>query len=202
MDIIHHNEEKINGVLETFDRMIVNGYIFALQSPKLFLYYLIQNNINLVDFKQFAESQTKSLCTNIDNFIKENNVETQYLSSPAINKDELAKAIFEKSPSKEGLISAFSTVEVCKTMTVKPNRSTKKLEVTPHYTKCKHYYLYFNDYEFGWMFLKIQTWFPYNAQIYINGREYLSKILSTLISSIIVLWHKLISLLLLSLKHK
>ena len=26
------------------------------------------------------------------------------------------------------------------------------------------------------MFLKIQTWFPYNVQIYINGREYLSKI--------------------------
>jgi len=63
-------------------------------------------------------------------------------------------------------------------MTVKPNHSTQKLEVTPHYTKCKHYYLYFNDYEFGWMFLKIQTWFPYNVQIYINGREYLSKILS------------------------
>ena len=27
------------------------------------------------------------------------------------------------------------------------------------------------------MFLKIQTWFPYNVQIYINGREYLSKLL-------------------------
>lgn len=27
------------------------------------------------------------------------------------------------------------------------------------------------------MFFKIQTWFPYNAQIYINGREYLSRLL-------------------------
>jgi hypothetical protein len=27
------------------------------------------------------------------------------------------------------------------------------------------------------MFFKIQTWFPFNAQIYINGREYLSKLL-------------------------
>ena len=26
------------------------------------------------------------------------------------------------------------------------------------------------------MYLKIQTWFPYNVQIYINGREYLSKL--------------------------
>ena len=28
------------------------------------------------------------------------------------------------------------------------------------------------------MYLKIQTWFPYNVQIYINGREYLSKLLN------------------------
>lgn len=27
------------------------------------------------------------------------------------------------------------------------------------------------------MFLKIQTWFPYNVQIYLNGREYLSRLL-------------------------
>lgn len=177
MNIIQQNKEKINGILETFDRMIINGYILPLHSHRLFLYYLIQNNINLTDFKNFAEKQTNSLCENIENFIKENNVKLQYLSSPKTNKDELARTEFEKSSNKEGLISAFSTVELCKITTVKPNHATKKLEVTSRNTKCKHYYLYFNDYEFGWMFLKIQTWFPYNAQIYINGREYLSKIL-------------------------
>lgn len=41
-----------------------------------------------------------------------------------------------------------------------------------------HYYFYYNDEEFGWMFLKIQTWFPYNIQIYLNGQEYLSRLLS------------------------
>lgn len=61
-------------------------------------------------------------------------------------------------------------------MTVKPNHETEKLEVTSRPTKCKHYYFYYNDEEFGWMYLKIQTWFPYNVQIYINGREYLSKL--------------------------
>ena len=55
-------------------------------------------------------------------------------------------------------------------MTVKTDRETKKLEVTSRTTKCKHYYLSYNDEEFGWMFLKIQ--------IYLNGREYLSRLLS------------------------
>ena len=56
------------------------------------------------------------------------------------------------------------------------SKETKKLEVASRPTKCKHYYLYYNDFEFGWMFIKIQTWFPYSAQIYINDREYLSKL--------------------------
>ncbi len=79
--------------------------------------------------------------------------------------------------NKTGLITVLSTIETCTTMTVVGNHETKRLEVVPRNTKCKHYYLYYNDEEFGWMFIKIQTWFPYNAQIYINGHEYLAKTL-------------------------
>ena len=177
MNIIQQNEGKINGVLETFDRMIINGYLLNLCNYRQFLYYLIQNNIQLKDFNKFALSQTELLCSHIEKYIKENNVELKYLSSGKISKDELAREAFEKSNNKIRLISAFSVVELCNTMTVAPNRETQKLEVTSRSTKCKYYYFYYNDEEFGWMFLKIQTWFPYNVQIYINGREYLSKIL-------------------------
>lgn len=176
MNILEQNKEKINGILETFDRMIINGYLLNLCNYRQFLYFLFQNNIKLKDFDKFALSQTESLCKNIEAYIKENNAEIHYLNSGKINKDEFARNIFEKTKDKNGLITALSTVEVCNTMTVKPNHVTQKLEVTSHPTKCKHYYFYYNDNEFGWMYLKIQTWFPYNVQIYINGREYLSKI--------------------------
>ncbi len=176
MNIIQQNEGKINGILETFDRMIINGYLLNLCNYRQFLYYLIQNNIQLKDFNKFALEQTELLCSHIEEYIKENNVELKYLNSGKVNKDELARAEFENN-NKIGLISAFSVVEICNTMTVVPNRETKQLEVTSRPTKCKHYYFYYNDEEFGWMFLKIQTWFPYNVQIYINGREYLCKIL-------------------------
>ena len=177
MNILEQNKEKINGVLETFDRMIINGYILQLCNYNQFLYYLIKNNIKLKDFNQFALSQTKSLCNHIDEYIKNNNVEVKHFQVSNFDKDQFARKDFEKYPDKIGLVSGFSTVEVCNTMTVKPNHDTKKLEVTSRSTKCKHYYLYYNDQEFGWMFIKIQTWFPYNVQIYINGREYLSKLL-------------------------
>ena len=176
VNIIEQNKEKINGVLSTFDRMIINGYILPFHNPRLFLFYLIQNNIKLVDFDKFAEEQTSSLCSHIDNYIKENNTDLQYLKSGKDDKQAMSKEALKQSNGKIGLIAAYSAVELCKTMTVKGNHKTKKLETVSRNTKCKHYYLYYNDEEFGFMFVKIQTWFPYNVQIYINGREYLSKI--------------------------
>ena len=176
MDILEQNKEKINGVFETFDRMIINGYLMSLLDYKQFGYYLSQNNVLLKDFDKFSLEKTKSLCNHIENYVKENNAQIHYLNSGKINKDEYATKIFELNPNKIGLIACLSTVELCNTMTVKPNHETHLLEVTSRPTKCKHYYLYYNDEEFGWMFIKIQTWFPFNVQIYINGREYCSKL--------------------------
>lgn len=176
MNILEQNKEKINGVFGTFDRMIINGYLLNLCNYRHFLYYLIQNNIKLKDFDKFAEEQTKSLCNNIENYVKDNNCEINYLNSGKIDKDEFVRNIFDEKPNKKGLITALSTVEICNTMTVKANKESQKLEVTSRPTKCKHYYFYYNDEEFGFMYLKIQTWFPYNVQIYINGREYCSKL--------------------------
>ena len=177
MNILEQNKEKINGILETFDRIIINGYILQLCNCHQFLFYLIQNNIKLKDFDKFALSQTESLCNHIDKYIKQNNYETIYINSGKIDKNEIVMNELNKNENKTGLITALSVVEICNTMTVKPNKQIQKLEVTQRPTKCKHYYFYYNDEEFGLMYLKIQTWFPYNVQIYINGHEYLSKIL-------------------------
>lgn len=177
MNIIKNFDDKINGILQTFDRILVNGYLSHLFNYNKFLYYLIENQVKLKDFKEFANQQTDLLCAHIDHYIKENGVSLQFLNSGKLSKDEISRQRFSEDSSKIGLIAAFSAVELCNTMTVKSNHETKKLEVASRPTKCKHYYLYYNDEEFGWMFFKIQTWFPYNAQIYINGREYLSKLL-------------------------
>lgn len=61
-------------------------------------------------------------------------------------------------------------METCKTAKVYGSDSGK-LVVKTTSTKCLHYYLYFLDKEFGFLFIKIQTWFPFNIQVYINGRE-------------------------------
>ena len=177
MNIVDYMSGKVNGVLETFDRMIINGYILQLCSSRQFQFYLTQSNVLLKDFSKFATRQTDSLCANIENYIKVNGVALQYLDKASTDKGELAKKKLSSSPGTVGLIAAFSVVENCKTTTVTPNGGTKRLEIIYRAAKCKHYYLYYNDSQFGFMFLRIQTWFPYTVQIYINGREFLSKLM-------------------------
>lgn len=175
MNILNQFEGKIKGQLSGFDRIIINGYSRQLNNHRQFLYYMIQNDCKLVDFNKFAEEHTKSLCNHIDNIVKNENRPTYFVNRSRVNKDEIARKLYEENPVNKGLVCCISSMEVCDTMTVKGNKKTEKLEITRRSTKCKYYYLYMIDEEFGWMYLKIQTWFPFNVQIYLNGREYICK---------------------------
>src|SRR3954452_8618921 len=75
----------------------------------------------------------------------------------------------------QGLVCVLSVVEPCRSFAVAPNRQTRRLEVVRRPRKCLHYYLYLIDPEFGWMHVRLQTWAPYEMQIYVNGREWLAR---------------------------
>ncbi len=173
MNILEQQKKNIKGFLSGFDRIIINGFNRQLNNSRQFLFYLIQNDCQLKDFKPFAEEHTKALCEHIDKIVKNENRPTYYVQSSKVNKDEIARNLYKENPIDKGLVCAISTMEVCDTMTVKGNKQTQKLEITRRSTKCKYYYLYMIDEDFGWMYFKIQTWFPFNVQIYINGREYI-----------------------------
>ena len=175
MNIIEKYDNKIKGILSGFDRIVINGYSRQLNNCRQFLYYMIQNDCNLVDFHKFAEEHTNSLCDHIENLVSLQNRPREFVMSSNVSKDEIARKLFQEFPVEEGLVCCISSMEVCNTMTVKGNKKTKLLEVTRRHTKCKYYYLYMIDKDFGWMYLKIQTWFPFNVQIYLNGREYICK---------------------------
>ena len=80
----------------------------------------------------------------------------------------------QEHPS-DGLICVLKTLEACKTAKV-CGSDDGMLRLKSCSTKCLHYYLYYLDKDFGFMFVKIQTWFPFNIQVYINGRELMKSV--------------------------
>ena len=175
MNILKQYDKKIKGTLSTFDRIIIKGYIRQLCNVQQFKAFLSIKNILWKDFPAYAQNVTKNLCEHIENLASNQNRPYTYLKSPNISKEQTALDMLKESPVNTGLIGIIGTVETCNSISVTTNRETKQLQLNWGNRKCKYYYLYFLDEEFGFMHVKIQTWFPFMVQIYINGREYLSK---------------------------
>jgi hypothetical protein len=44
-------------------------------------------------------------------------------------------------------------------------------------TRCKHLYFYYDHPHYGWLSVRLQTWFPFEIQVALNGREWLRRAL-------------------------
>lgn len=177
MLIINKYEDKINGFLSTFDRMIIKGHIRQFYSPSGKKHYLSQESVRYIDFGNHAQSITTKIKEHAKAMTEKLNRPYIYLNSPKISKEQTARKCLEESPIEEGLICTLATVEYCSTLQVLKNKETKKLQLKNVNRKCTYIYFYYLDSEFGFMHVKLQIWFPFMIQIYINGREYLAKTL-------------------------
>ena len=175
MLILNKYQDKVNGSLATFDRMILKGHIRQFFSPSGKKHFLSQENLKYIDFSEYAQKVTATIKEHAKSMAEELNRPYIYLNSPKISKEATALQCLQESPVEEGLICVLATVEVCSTLQVLNNKTTNKLELLNVNRKCTYLYFYFLDPEFGFMHVKLQAWFPFMIQVYINGREYLSK---------------------------
>ncbi len=166
-------QNDIHGTISGFDRMIFKGIIHGFFMGNGFYKFLAKEGVKLMDFKEYSIKTSTSIKDHLGAYISSSGCYHEYLNSPNIAKDGIAKKIMEERNITEGLICALTVVEPCRTMTVRLNRETNKLVQSYEFRKCLHYYFYYMDKTFGFMHVKIQIWFPFNIQIYINGKSYL-----------------------------
>ena len=174
-NILEQFSDKIKGTFSFFDRMIINGYFFPLMNEHSRAGALYQLGVLYKNYKSYFSEVTESLVRCIEDGASELGCPIVYLSSAKKKKEDIAKSFLKEDPATEGLICVLKTLEACRTAKVYGS-DEGKLVVKTCNTKCLHYYLYYQDKEFGFMFVKIQTWFPFNIQVYINGRELMKSV--------------------------
>lgn len=173
--ILNQFQDKINGTFSFFDRMIIKGHIRQFFSTSGSGYFLSSLNVLLKDFSSFANQVTNTLVSQVEEFNASQGRPLIYLSSAKDSKEQKALEIMENDSIREGLICTLSVVEYCQTLQpIKKQDGLLKLSVVNR--KCKYYYFYFKDKTFGFMHVKLQTWFPFQIQVYINGREMMKHI--------------------------
>lgn len=170
-----HYSSRITGVLNGFDRMVFRGYLTSIAFASGFRAFLSYQGILLKDFSRYVQDTSEllkkaSLASALDL-----QRPVQYVNSSSIAKDELARKILANDPVEHGLICVLSSVEPCLAYEIHKCRDQKRLELRRTMRKCLHLYHYFLDPKFGFMSARIQTWFPFDIQICLNGREWLAK---------------------------
>jgi hypothetical protein len=172
---LQKHRSSVTGYLSGFDRLVLRGSLRALYGRPVMEQYLRCRNVLMKDFGKHVHAVTGQLKQATELMAETSDRPILYLPSTQISKESKAREVMEQDGIQEGLICILSCVEPCQTFDVYRNRETRTLDLVSRMRKCLHYYHYWIDPEIGFMHGRIQTWFPFQIQICLNGREWLSR---------------------------
>jgi hypothetical protein len=172
---IHQHHDKISGVLNGFDRLLLQGVLRTLSSVAGMASHLQLVGTLLKNFGGYVEQKSQALRAVTETTARQLGRPLIYLESSARSKEELARTVARQDDVRSGLICVFQVVEPCQTFGIRKDPLQKKLVLTAQRRKCSFYYHYWIDPRFGFMHGRIQTWFPFLIRVCLNGREWLAR---------------------------
>jgi len=166
----------VTSILSGFDCLVFRGHLMPLMRSGGMFFFLKAAKVQFLDFGKFALATSERVKQAALAEAKRRNRPVLYLPSSGTSKEDLARELLAEHPVKRpGMICALKAVEPC--MSFEYHRSRDKrargLRLVPR--KCPHIYQYYQHPTFGFMNARIETWFPFNIQICLNGREWLAR---------------------------
>lgn len=172
---IQRFSDKITGVLNGFDRLIIRGTLRRIAYARGMKGFLWHRQVLLKDFRSYVERITKELRAASCRMAEAQKRPILYLRSSKTDKLALAQNVAAQDRVSSGLIAVISCVETCMSYKICPNPESQMLNLEMRQRKCIYLYHYLVDPQFGFMSARIQTWFPFQIQICLNGREWLAR---------------------------
>ena len=170
--------DDILGVLSGSDRIVFRGTL-----PRLYYghwnqelnamvadgmgEYLWQNDIRFKDY----HDHVKKISAELKGQVRElwSGVRYIYETNPGTDKDQLARQVAEQEGIHSGPVCLISSMEPSPTFEHRGKYMIRRIR--PSHVL----YQYQSHPQLGWMHARIQTWFPFNIQIALNGREWLAR---------------------------
>jgi len=164
----------VSGVLQGFDRLVFRGKLSQLYWPGGMDKLLAFNHVLRNDFKSYAAGITTNvLASSLVEQAKEQQ-RFRYLSSSNVSKEKVAREFAAQHQVQEGLVCVLKCIEPCWTFERAKNAGGF-WEIRGERGKCSHLYHYYIHPRFGWMYVRLQLWFPFEIQVGLNGREWLAR---------------------------
>lgn len=164
----------VAGTLSGFDRVVFKGKLCPLYAPEGMNWLLRANHVMHKDFKRYAAEVTARVVEAAGVPEAKARGCYRYLNSSKIDKVQVAQEFAAQRCGRTGLVCILQCIEPCWTFdwaTPPGGRSTIRGEPG----KCSHLYHYYLHPTFGWLYVRLQTWFPFEIQVGLNGREWLAR---------------------------
>ena len=179
-DFINKYRDQINGTLSGFDRIVFRGTLRGLNygyfDRKLgsmvaqgMEQYLWKNKILFKDFQDHVKGLSQKVKQASIQGLEKLGLPALFLRNPSEDKEAIAREIAKDKKVESGLVCALSSVEPGITFEHRGTHLVRRLK------PCQAVYQYQINPQVGWMYARLQTWFPFNIQVGMNGREWLAR---------------------------
>jgi hypothetical protein len=163
---------SIIAVLGCHDRIIFKGHLPFSDEAHLNRFVDHTLRIKRKDFLAFAKDKAELLVNNAKDFAAQHSAPYVYLQGRHRKEDLVQQQIRERRLS-EGLVCVLCCQETCRTVKLRYGDDRPRLVFTCRPQRVL--YFYFLDPQFGLRHVRVQTWFPFTTQVYVNGHDWLAR---------------------------
>ena len=163
---------SIVAVLCCFDRVIFKGYLPFGDDARLNSFVDNVLRIRRKDFIPMLREHSETLVRHAKTLAERAGRPYEYRQG-RFRKEGFIQNIVRRDRITKGLVAVLCCQETCRT--VKLRHARRRPELVFAYRPQRVLYYYSMDPEFGLMYVRLQTWFPYTIQVYVNGHDWLAR---------------------------
>src|SRR5262245_41893993 len=168
----HHVTLEVEGI----DRMYLNVYQPWLQTDRGVASFFRFHRGETFASSALMNPMSKSFVARTERFVKENQIPLITFTKGQ-RKDDVTQEYRSRFSGSEGIVVVGKAQEKTPVFRTEKRRNPQTGQTYPWIVRStamvNHFYFYGLDKDFGPFFLKVCTYFPYNAKLCINGHEYL-----------------------------
>jgi hypothetical protein len=163
--------------LEAIDRMYLNAYVPSLQTGGGLVWCLKTQLDCRVPSTAMVAPMSAAFVEAIERFVQAEGVDLVPFEKGQ-RKDDVAQAYLHRFEADEGVLFVGKAQEKARVFRTEKRRDAQGKRypwIIQSTAMVNHYYFYILDRDFGPLFLKFCSYFPYPAKLCLNGHEWLQR---------------------------
>lgn len=162
----------VSCVLSCFDRVIFKGYLPFHSEGYLNSWVDYTLQMRRTDFIKQLDQKSQELVDHAKALAEKAGRPYEYRQG-WFRKERFIQNIAQRDAVTEGLVAVLCVLETCRTVKLAFGDKRPRLKFAKRPQRVLYYYFF--DRDFGLMHVRLETWFPYTVQVYVNGHDWLAR---------------------------